>query len=56
MGKISEWTLAQLIESFPFDNHGQIDVYDVIGPEMSVALSGAPPNAVLNVRAWIVLA
>jgi len=56
MGKISEWTLAQRIESFPFDNHGQIHVYDVIGPEMSVALSGAPANTALIVQAWILLA
>ncbi len=46
---------APLVESFPCDHNGQIHVSDVIGPEMSVALSGAPPNAVLNVRAWIVL-
>jgi hypothetical protein len=55
MGKLSQWTLAQQIDSFPFDNTGQIHTYDVIGPQMSTALAGGPPNAALNVQAWILL-
>jgi len=38
MGKLSQWTLAQVIERFPSTNNGQIHVSDVIGPEMSVGL------------------
>lgn len=55
MGKISGTTLSQLMEQFPLGTTAQIHAYDVIGPDFSVVLTGAPPNTDVPIQAWVFL-
>jgi hypothetical protein len=55
MGKISGTTLSQVMEQFPLGTTAQIHAYDVIGPDFSVVLTGAPPNTDVPIQAWIFL-
>ena len=55
MGKISGSTLSQLMEQFPLGTTARIHAYDVIGPDFSVVLTGAPPNTDVPIQAWIFL-
>ncbi len=53
MGKISGSTLAQTVAQFPLGTAGQIHTFDVIGPEFSVILTGAPANTDVPIQAWV---
>jgi hypothetical protein len=55
MGKISGWTLAQVVETFPLSGSTVIHTYPVIGPEMTVWVLGAPPNTDVEIQAWVLL-
>jgi hypothetical protein len=55
MGKISGTTLSQLLEQFPLGTTARIHAYDVIGPDFSVVLTGAPPNTDVPIQAWVFL-
>lgn len=55
MGKITGTTLAQLVAQFPLGTTAQIHAFDVIGPEFSVVLTGAPPNTDVPIQAWVFL-
>jgi hypothetical protein len=54
MGKYSQLTVAQQIDSFPLGTGGQIRVYNVTGPELEVLLQG-PVNTVVSVQMWVYL-
>ena len=53
MGKLSGQTLAQTIAQFPLGTAGQIHVFEVIGPEFSVVLTGGPPKTDVPIQAWV---
>jgi hypothetical protein len=55
IGKITGTTLAQLVAQFPLGTTAQIHAFDVIGPEFSVVLTGAPPNTDVPIQAWVFL-
>lgn len=55
MGKISGSTLAQTLKQFPLGTTAQIHAFDVIGPDFSVVLTGAPPNTDVPIQAWVFL-
>jgi len=53
MGKLSGYTLAQVIGRFPVEETAhQIQTFDVIGPEFSVVLHG-PPNTEVSIQGWV---
>lgn len=52
MGKISGTTLSQF-NSQPIDN--KIHTFDVVAPEMSLWLTGGPPNSKEKVQLWVYL-
>lgn len=53
-GKITGSTLAQVIDSFPLGG-GTVHNYDLNGPEISLILTGGPPNTAVNIQAWVYL-
>jgi hypothetical protein len=53
-GKISGSTLAQVIDSFPL-GAATVHSYDLNGPEISLVLTGGPPNTAVNIQAWVYL-
>jgi len=55
MGKVSGTTLAQTVGQFSLGTAGQIDTFDVIGPEFSVVLTGGPANTDVPIQAWVFL-
>jgi hypothetical protein len=55
MGKISGSTLAQTVAQFPLGTTAQIHVFDVVGPDFSVVLTGGPANTDVPVQAWVFL-
>jgi len=55
MGKISGSTLAQSVGSFALDSPAVIHTFNVVGPEMSVVLTGGPANTAVNLQAWLFL-
>ncbi|HET6936429.1 MAG TPA: hypothetical protein VFI72_16420 [Candidatus Angelobacter sp.] len=55
MGKISGSTLAQYVDQFPLGTTARIHAFDVIGPDFSVVLTGAPPNTDVPIQAWVFL-
>ena len=55
MGKIRGSTLAQEIDRFPLDGPTVIHTYTVVGPELSISISNAPPNTKVNIQAWVFL-
>jgi hypothetical protein len=52
MGKISGPTLSKQF-TLPLD--GDIHTFDIVGPEMSLFLSGGKPNTKENVQLWVYL-
>jgi hypothetical protein len=55
IGKISGQTLAQEVGKFPLGASGQIHTFNVVGPEFSVVLTGAPPNVTVPIQGWVFL-
>lgn len=55
MGKLSGETLAQVVAHLPVGTAGQIQTFDVIGPEFSVVLTGGAPNVSVPIQAWVFL-
>ena len=55
IGKISGQTIAQAVASYPLVNEDQIHTVNVIGPEFSITLTGAPPNTAVPIEAWVFL-
>jgi hypothetical protein len=55
MGKISGWTLAQRVDEFPILNSPVIKSYKVVAPELSIGITGAPANTIINIEAWLFL-
>jgi hypothetical protein len=55
MGKISGHTLGASVGSFAFNTAGTIHTFNVIGPEVTVVITGGPPNTAVNVQAWLFL-
>ena len=55
MGKISGSTLAQEIDHFGLGGPTLIHSYDVIGPDLAVWITGAPPNTDVEIQAWVFL-
>jgi hypothetical protein len=55
MGKLSGWTLAERVDEFPIVNSPVIKNYKVLGPELSIVITGAPANTVINIQAWVFL-
>lgn len=55
MGKISGSTLAQYVDQFPLGTTARIHAFDVVGPDFSVVLTGAPPNTDVPIQAWVFL-
>jgi hypothetical protein len=54
MGKISGSTLAQQVGSFALSSTAAaIHTFNVVGPEMSVVLTGGPANTAVNIQAWL---
>jgi hypothetical protein len=55
MGKLSGWTLAATIDQFPLNSEPVIKSYNVVGPELSIYIQGAPANTAINIQAWVFL-
>jgi hypothetical protein len=55
IGKISGTTLAQTLSQTPLGNGGQIQTFNVIGPEFRVFLTGGPANTEIPIQAWVFL-
>jgi len=59
MGKISGETFAESIDRFTLDfrrfERSRIHTYDVIGPDLTVWILGAPPHMDVDVQAWVFL-
>ncbi len=55
IGKISGWTLGELVGQFPAGAAGKIHTYEVTGPELEVSLTGGPPNTDVPIQAWVFL-
>ena len=52
LGKISNATMSQWF-TLPLDQ--KIHTYDIVGPEMSIILKGAPPNTTEPIKIWVYL-
>ena len=55
MGKLSGDTLAQTLTQFPLGTTDRINTFDVVGPELSVVLTGGTPNTDVPIQAWVFL-
>lgn len=55
MGKLSGSTLGASVGAFPLNSGPTIHTFNVVGPEASVVLTGGPPNANVNLQAWLFL-
>jgi hypothetical protein len=55
MGKIAGTTLAQTLEQFPLGTTARIHAFDIVGPDFSIVLTGAPPNTEVPIQAWVFL-
>jgi hypothetical protein len=43
------------MELFPLGGPILIHSYDVMGPELNVWVTGAPPNTAVDIQAWVFL-
>ena len=55
MGKISGTTLSASVGTFALNSATIIHKFAVVGPEVSVILSGGPPNTAVGINAWLFL-
>jgi len=55
MGKISGSTLSATVGSFALNSATVIHKFAVVGPEVSVVLTGGPPNTSVGINAWVFL-
>lgn len=55
LGKLSEATLGQEIDRFLLDSNPVIHTYDVVAPELTVWVLGAPPDTDVDLQAWVFL-
>ena len=55
MGKISGSTLSATVGSFALNSATIIHKFAVVGPEVSVVLTGGPPNTTVGINAWVFL-
>ena len=55
MGKISGSTLSATVGSFALNSATVIHKFPVVGPEVSVVLTGGPPNTSVGINAWLFL-
>ncbi|ADW71207.1 hypothetical protein [Granulicella tundricola] len=52
MGVLSGQTVGGTVLQFPLTTTGIIHSFNVVGPEMSIVITGGPPNTSLAIQAW----
>jgi hypothetical protein len=55
MGVIGGTTVASVVLQFPLSTTGTIHTVNVVGPEMTIVLTGGVANASLAIQAWTFL-